>query len=65
MHKVINIKWHNESLQERSRIEQLISAWLDFAYGYNIDNDRAVEDICEILDDLDIEYEVTEEPDED
>lgn len=63
MHKVINIKWENESLRERSRIEQLISAWLDFVYGYGIDYDRTVEDICEILDDLDIEYEITEEPD--
>lgn len=64
MHDELHIKFTDEPLRERSRIEQLVSAWLDFAFGYDIDNDRTVEDICQVLDDLDIDYEITREPDE-
>ena len=59
MSYIINIVWSDEGLSERARIEQLISAWQDFAYGYDLEDD-ANESICNILDELDINYTVEE-----
>lgn len=60
MNKSINIFWTADvSEMTRAWIEQLISDWTDFAYGYDIE-DEAIERICEVLDELDISYSVEE-----
>ena len=60
MNKTINILWTADvSIMTRSFVEQLINAWEDFAYGYDL-TDEAIEAICQILDELDISYTVEE-----
>ena len=60
MNKSINIFWTADvNEMTRAWIEQLISAWQDFAYGYDTE-DEAIERICEVLDELDISYSVEE-----
>ena len=54
---MINIKWTDENIRFKCAVETLISAWEDFAYGYDIE-EEAQERICETLDELCIEYEV-------
>jgi chorismate mutase len=59
--RCINIKWDNGvNIICRAWVEQIISAWEDFAYGYDLE-DAAIDDIVRILDELGIEYEITEE----
>lgn len=60
MNKSINILWTADiSAMTRAFVEQIINAWEDFAYGYDL-TDEAVESICAILDELDISYTVEE-----
>ena len=60
MNKRINI-FCTADVNEMTRawIEQLINAWTDFAYGYDIE-DEAIERICELLDEFDISYSIEE-----
>ena len=58
MNKTITIHWTDDiPLIVRPFVEQLINAWEDFAYGYDID---PFNEICEILKELGIEYEIEE-----
>lgn len=61
--KYVNIKWdENFDMMTRSIVEQLLSAWSDFGYGYDIE-DEALERQCEALDDIGLDYEIEEEDD--
>jgi hypothetical protein len=58
MNTTIVIQWTEDiPLAVRPYVEQLINAWEDFAYGYDID---ATSEICEILKELGIEYTIEE-----
>ncbi len=58
MEKSVIVIWDDEAdIRLRSTVEQFINAWEDFAYGYDSD---ACDAICEVLDDIDIKYEVQE-----
>jgi hypothetical protein len=60
MNKSINILWTTDiSITTRSFVEQIINTWEDFAYAYDL-TDEATERICEILNELDIQYTIEE-----
>lgn len=63
MNSYVNIKWTDDvDIFTRSLVEQLISSWEDFGYGYDLEQE--VRDrICETLDDIGIEYEIVEDDD--
>lgn len=60
MNKTINIQWSEDiPLIVRPFVEQIINAWEDFAYSYDI-TDEAVTAMCDILNELGIEYNIEE-----
>lgn len=57
--KTVVIIWEDDvDIRTKSAVEQIVNAWEDFAFGYDID---ASEEICAILDELDIKYTVEED----
>ena len=58
MNKYINLKFEDHiPIAQRYWLEHFIEEMLDFAYGYDV-RDEAFDRILEILDELDVEYEV-------
>lgn len=58
LNKYIDIKWNDDvKQQERYAMEQLISTMLDFAFGYDVE-EECFERICEALNEADLKYEV-------
>lgn len=64
MRKTVVVDWtENDDLITRSRVEQLINAWQDFAYGYDVE-DEANERITEVLEDCGIDYHLEDDEDD-
>lgn len=60
MNKTIVIQWTEDiPLVVRPFVEQLVNAWEDFAYGYDMTDD-ALSAICDILQELGIDYTIEE-----
>lgn len=61
--KTVVIQWSSDvSFAERARIEQIVNAWEDFAYGQEVLEDAQYA-ICDILRELDIDYRLEDSED--
>lgn len=60
MNKTVVIQWTDDiPLIVRPFVEQLVNAWEDFAYGYDM-TEEAIEAICDILQEFGIDYTIEE-----
>lgn len=59
----IIVKFTDESERTRWYVETFISYWLDFGFGYDM-QDEAMTAIKEVLEELDLDYEVIGDDDD-